>query len=264
MKIISEMPAAEYHATDAISKSGLDRMNQSAAHFISWRNEPQKSSPALEIGTATHTAVLEPDLLKETYHIGKIDRRTKEGKAQADEIEASGKRLLSEEDFGRVMRIRDSVFSHPTAQDLFSCGNAEVTLMGEFQGVKAKARIDWLINLQDTTIVVDLKTTECASPEEFAKSCAKYRYHVQAAWYSDLLKAAGLEAQAFYFVVVEKSAPYAVAVYELDAEAVQLGRDAYQRNLDTYKACLERNEWPAYSQYVESLSLPRWAFNQAA
>lgn len=264
MKIITELDATEYHATSAISKSGLDRVNQSPAHFISWREEPQKSSPALEIGSATHTAILEPDLMETTYHVGKIDRRTKEGKAQAEEIEATGKKLLSEEDYGRIMRMRNSVLCHSTALDLFSCGTPEVTLMGEFQGVKAKARIDWLISLQDTTIVVDLKTTECASPEAFAKSCAQYRYHVQAAWYSDLLKAAGLEAQAFYFVVVEKSAPYAVAVYELDAESIQLGREAYQRNLDTYKACLESNQWPAYSQYVESLSLPRWAFNQAA
>jgi PDDEXK-like domain of unknown function (DUF3799) len=260
--IYSELPAAEYHATKAISKSGLDRVNQSPAHFFSWLSEPQKSTPAMELGTATHTAILEPDLFNDTYHVGKIDRRTKEGKAQAEEIEASGKKILSDEDYNRIWAMRNEVFCHPSASELFSCGNAEVSIITEYEGVQAKCRMDFLI---DGGLIVDLKTTDSADPQSFAKSCATYRYHVQAAYYMDLYQhVTGEKAQGFYFVSVEKTAPYAVAVYELDAESIGLGRDAYYRNLETYKECLASNQWPAYSTTIESLSLPRWAFQQAA
>lgn len=260
--IYTELPAADYHATQAISKSGLDRVNQSPAHFKAWKQEPQKSTPAMEFGTAVHTAILEPDLFSESYHVGKIDRRTKEGKAQAEEIEASGKRILSEEDYNRIWLMRNEVFCHQSASELFSSGNAEVSIITEYEGVQAKCRMDFLI---DGGLIVDLKTTESADPQSFGKSCATFRYHVQAAFYMDLYRhVTGEKAQGFYFVSVEKSSPYAVAVYELDADSIALGREAYYQNLETYKECMDSGKWPAYSTDIESLSLPKWAFLQAA
>ena len=152
MKLITDLLASDYHSTQAISKSGLDRINQSPAHFISWLSEPQKSTPAIEFGSATHSAILEADTFDQFYHVGRIDRRTKEGKAQAEEIESTGKKLISEDDFGRIMRMRDSVHSHETAKDLLSEGNAEISLLGEFANVSAKARVDWLVHTNDTEI----------------------------------------------------------------------------------------------------------------
>lgn len=253
-----DLPADQYHALRAISKSGLDRIAQSPAHFISWLEEPRKSSPALEFGTAVHAAVLEPNTFDNLYWVGKLDRRTKEGKAQAEEIEASGKKILSEDDYERIQRVQDSVLTHPAAKDLFSSGRPEVSITRNFAGADAKCRMDWLI---DGGLIVDLKTTECASPEQFAKSCATFRYHVQAAFYQDMFEAeTGIKPVGFYFVSVEKTAPYATAVYELDQASIDLGRELYQRDLSTYLGCLSKDKWPGYSTTVESLSLPRWAF----
>ena len=56
----------EYHLdTTRISKSGLDLIQKSPAHYyyryLSGQHE-ERSSKALEIGSAVHAAVLEPEL----------------------------------------------------------------------------------------------------------------------------------------------------------------------------------------------------------
>jgi exodeoxyribonuclease VIII len=108
-------------------------------------------------------------------------------------------------------------------------------------------------------VVVDLKTTKSASKRGFAKSVAEYRYHVQAAIYTDLLEANGLFVPEFIFIAVEKTYPYAVGIYKLDQDALDLGRSLYQRDLALYKHCVEMDDWPAYPEEVVTLSLPAWA-----
>jgi hypothetical protein len=54
-----------------------------------------------------------------------------------------------------------------------------------------------------------------------------------------------------------------VSVYELDLDSLEVGRTLYQRNLETYRRCVEADHWPAYSTSVETLSLPRWAMIEA-
>jgi len=63
------------------------------------------------------------------------------------------------------------------------------------------------------------------------------------------------------FVFIEKKPPYAVAVYELDEESVEKGRELYAQDLKLYKECKEWDHWPAYSSKVQTLSLPKWALN---
>ena len=68
-EIICNMPAAIYHGTKALSKSGLDQFRKSPAHFRAWQDGTTKneSSPALEFGTAVHMAILEPELFAKSY-----------------------------------------------------------------------------------------------------------------------------------------------------------------------------------------------------
>ena len=108
--------------------------------------------------------------------------------------------------------------------------------------------------------MVDLKTTEDASPAGFSKSCAKYRYHVQAASYSEgYRQITGEYVKAFVFVAQEKTPPYAVATYTLSAESLLEGEIQYNKNLATYTECMLKEKWPAYSDDIEELSLPGWA-----
>jgi exodeoxyribonuclease VIII len=260
--ILHNLTNAEYHAHAAISKSGLDRMDQSPAHYTSWLSEPKKETPALVFGGAAHCIILEPEEFLSRYISAPdgIDRRTKDGKAAWAEIEATGKTILSADDWKKLFDISCSISAHPVANELLSDGIAESSVFAELLGVPVKCRPDWL---HDNSVIVDLKTTENAGPNAFSKSVANYRYHVQAAFYSDICQEIGLDIKAFVFIAVEKNPPYAVSVYELDFDSIEVGRTLYQRNLETYRRCLEADHWPAYSQSIETLSLPRWAMIDA-
>lgn len=251
------MTNEEYHKHPALSKSGLDRLAISPAHYQAWLTDPRIETPAMKFGTAAHCAILEPTRFVNEYDVlpSGLDRRTKEGKAIYTELEAKGKTLLSIDDWQAIHGMLDSVMDHPAARDLLSEGLAETSYFSEMDRVAVKCRPDWL----SSGIVVDLKTTQDASLSGFSKSIANYRYAVQAAFYSDILASLGHDVVAFLFVAVEKTAPYAVGVYELDDMSLEIGREQYQRDLDTYRRCIESGEWPAYSSSVEMISLPKWA-----
>jgi exodeoxyribonuclease VIII len=211
----------------------------------------------MEFGTAVHTRVLEYDAFDDRYIVApaSMDRRTKAGKEAHAELEASGKIVLSADDFDRIRYIADSVWNHPTASDILSEGQTEVSVMENVDGTMVRGRADWF----RPSILADLKTTSDGSPEEFGRSVAKFRYHVQDAVYTDLFARAGELITNFFFIVVETAQPYATVVYELDEEAKSLGQYLYERDLQTYRECIEKNEWPGYQTGVNTLKLPGWA-----
>ena len=127
----------------------------------------------------------------------------------------------------------------------------------ESTGLQCKCRPDWLTN--DGTLVVDLKTTEDASPKGFQKSVAGFFYHVQAAWYLHGLEQATHRCpEQFVFIAVEKKPPFAVAVYAADADMIREGWRTAERDLEVLAVCKDMDLWPGYSQAVEPISLPPW------
>ena len=82
---------------------------------------------------------------------------------------------------------------------------------------------------------------------------------MQAAYYIDLCQEQGLDINRFVFVVVEKTEPYAVSVFELEQDYIDLGRAQYKKHLRTLSECLEADLWPSYSSTIINASLPNWA-----
>lgn len=263
MAIIHDMSNADYHAHPALSKSGTDDLEKSPMHFKARREKPREETPAMALGTAVHALTLEPESFWDRYIVAPpgIDRRTTAGKAAWANIENSGKIVLKAEDMQQIEAMASAVRAHPVTEALFDEGRAEVSFFSRLSDVDVKCRPDWF---REDGIIVDLKTTEDASPGGFASSVAKWNYHKQAAFYSDILSEMGISVAAFVFIAVEKTYPYAVGVYELDLEALDLGRQAYRANLETYRTCLETGQWPGYSSNVEVLNLPRWKYLQQA
>jgi hypothetical protein len=116
--------------------------------------------------------------------------------------------------------------------------------------MRCKCRPDWF----DGTTIVDLKTCQDASPASFAKAVANFGYQIQAAHYL-----AGTLATRFIFVAVEKTAPYAIGVYELNTEALIHGSIARHNALQRIQDCRAINEWPGYTDGIQTLQLPGWA-----
>lgn len=262
------MQNADYHRHLAVSKSGLDQIAKSPLHYWARYLDPNRvwpePTPAMRLGTALHTHVLELDQWDNQIAVapGDINRRTKEGKEQWAAFEADAKRktVITADDAEVVMAMGRSVWRHPAAAMLLHWqGKAETTHMwtDPTTGAECKCRPDWLTN--DGNLIIDLKTTEDASPSGFQRSVANYRYHVQASWYLDGVKAAtGHRPDQFIFICVEKKPPYAVAVYAADAEMIQIGAETAARDLTRLVECKASNTWPGYSDQIEPLSLPAW------
>ncbi|MFZ9350179.1 MAG: PD-(D/E)XK nuclease-like domain-containing protein [Candidatus Fonsibacter ubiquis] len=248
---------AEYHADPAVSASHLHAVAVSPYHYWSRYRNPKrpviKPTKAMRFGSLDHCATLEPDELSKRYGVCG-PRNTKAGKEQAAELEAAGIEAVSAADMETALAMAASVRSHPVVAQLLRTGQAEQSFWWDdlATGLRCKCRPDWMAG----ATLVDLKTTTDASPRGFAKSVAQYRYHVQDNHYR-----AGTGAERFLFIAVEKTYPYACAVYELDIDAMVAGENARRRDLSVIADCMAISEWPGYGDTIQTLSLPGWALN---
>jgi len=161
---------------------------------------------------------------------------------------------VTSSDMRMALAMARAVNRHPYAGELLAEGKAEQSFWWDDLDteMRCKCRPDWL---RSDGVIVDLKTTTDASPQGFAKSIANFRYNVQAAHYLN-----GIKAHRFVFIAVEKEAPYAVAVYELDDNALGEGARLAARDLRRIANCRQQQSWPGYSNGLTTLSLPTWAF----
>ncbi len=184
---------------------------------------------------------------------------------QAEWLTNNGTRtVLTQEQWDMLHGMRDAVMSHPAAGALLSKlpGQAELSVYWNDTETCALCRCRPDYWRQDD-LLVDLKTTEDASPEGFSKSIANYRYDVQAAYYLDgVNQATGRKPRQFVFIAVEKKPPYAVGVYTLDAETLMLGRAQYQADLRHYAECVANDNWPGYGDKIQKISMPTWHANK--
>jgi hypothetical protein len=254
--LIYDMPAKDYFAERRCSKSGLDKIAKSPAHYVSAIQFPSAPTKSMRIGTALHSLTLEgvaPVVMPEFSGKGSVALRDEWKQAHA------GALIVSEDEALDVHGMAASIAMHPIAGPAFARrdGKSEVSAMWECPetGVLCKSRFDWLL----PGVIVDLKTAADASAAGFAHSVASYRYHVQDAFYSQAAASCGHSVEHFLFVVVESAPPFNVAVYRLDDEARDIGRRLYLRDLRTYKECKTSGVWPGYPTEIQELSLPKWA-----
>ena len=252
---MTDISNADYHADPAVSASHLKTVMQSPYHYWSRYLDPDRvamvPTAAMRLGSLTHCAVLEPDELTKRYQLAP-DRRTKEGKAAVVEMAAAGIEAVSEADLAQALQMADAVRSNSTAALLLANGQAEQSFWWDdiATGMRCKCRPDWF----DGETIVDLKTCQDASPAGFAKAVAQWSYQVQSVHYL-----CGTLAKRFIFVAVEKSAPYAVGVYELDTEAMVHGSVLRHTSLQRIQDCRAINSYPGYTDGIQTLQLPGWA-----
>lgn len=196
--------------------------------------------------------------------------------------------ILTAEQFEQLRNMRDAIMAHPAASKLLSApGESELSAywMQEIHDPTTRDIIGQQLcrirpdKWRKDGILIDLKSTEDASEEEFARSIAKWAYHVQDDFYlhggAEALRQCGgfedfAEPRAFVFIAVEKTAcvidgqAKGVAVYRLDNESRALGRQQWLADLERYTKCEKSGEWPGYSPTIRQIKLPAWQFQRAA
>lgn len=210
--------------------------------------------------SGTKAAMIERLMLEAGYSSDRfIDLLKKQHEASHE-----GKLLINADSYRDMLSSINAVLRDPWAGGLLSDGTAEQSFYysdedytydyyDEAQGktvtaaLLRKCRTDWITGNGEW--VVDLKTTDDVSEEGFGRTILKRRYHVQGAWYLDILKALyGKDApRGFAFIAAQKKRPYDVAVHWVDQDLLELGRLEYRRNATQFIECMTNNYWPGAS-----------------
>lgn len=254
-----------YHANPAIGSTTLKKISsKSVLHALS---EERKESAAFDLGSAVHCATLEPEKFDSQFIVSpKYDRRTKEGKAMAEafEIHANGKTVLSEDQIEVVRGTLSAIKEHDIAIGMLSGGEAEYSYYTTcpITGLSLKCRPDYF----NKNALIDLKTCQDASVDGFTKACMNFGYFLQGAYYLDVFNMAnGTSLTEFYFVAVETNKPYAVNTFLLGEAEIALGRQQYQKALRQYAEFLKN---PSnikdfgYERKINEIVFPDWAFQK--
>lgn len=183
---------------------------------------------------------------------------------QDHEKTIAGKIEIDARSYRDMTRSLQAIWADPVAAALLRTGTAEQSFFWtDPAGILRKCRTDWVTG--DGWTVVDLKTTDDVSIEGFGRTIAQRRYHVQAAWYLDILQALyGSQAPCQWaFIAAQKTRPYDVGVHYLTDEQIALGRAIYQRDLARMIQCQQSGVWPGVTGGKPVIpTLPAWAWRE--
>ena len=256
--IYYDMPDAEYRKLDALNASVLKLGRRSPLHIWQALTQPSQPTARMQLGSALHCAVLEPEQYDTQVAVGPArDRRTKAWQEWARDCDAPIKLVQPEADL--VAHMRDAVCEHAIARDLLEVpGRNEVTAVWQDPNTAAwcKARADRLCRYEDALVLVELKTAADASPQGFRQAIRRYGYDLSAAWYRLGFALAGKEAPAsVVFVVVENEPPYGVATYRLPGATLDNAEAEIQSYLRRFVECRDSGRWPSYPELIMELTL---------
>ena len=216
----------------------------------------------MELGQAIHCAILEPELFAKQYAIEPpgIESKTKNpGKKLWDEFkrENADKQILYRADGEIIEGILAALRDRPRIQAILSGAETEISAFARDKetDVLCKARAD----IFSRGAIVDVKTTTDARNDAFIRDLMKFRYHLSAAFYLDVFeRATGERPVAFIWLVVEKTAPFGLKLYQPTPELIAAGRAEYRSALKAYAECVQNDSWPCYDDGFESIELPAW------
>jgi hypothetical protein len=269
----------QYHTNPAVSHSKLEvyrrRPRLYQMRYITKEVPPPEQTAAFRIGSATHCAILEADTFEDRYVARPegIDRRTKEGKAawEAFATQHVGKEILDAEEWQQICAMRDAVRANPLASQLLAQGTPELSWRVDTGAIPLQCRTDWFAHIgcaltNGRPYVADLKTIDSLDADafrSFERACFQFGYHRQAGFYLPLItEILGATVTDFFFIAVEKQAPYGVAVFKLTDEAIAIGQDESLADLRRLKICRDTNVWPNIEPEVSELGLPKWYPNK--
>lgn len=262
---------ADYRADPGLNQSLLKKFLEARtpAHF-KWDQEHGKEpdTDALRIGTAVDWLCFDLSQEHAMHRIAVWQEERRQGNAwKAFKIENIGKLILTIPEMSRVIGATEALKSHPDASRWIKSSEHQVVIIAEHPDfhIRMKGLLDMMPD-NKYGWVGDLKTAEDASPAGFSMNAWRMGYHIQAAYYLDLLKFAGMPVEEFGFVIVENEPYHGITIqgmHCLSAE-VQLGRTQYEAALVKLAQCRAQDIWPAYdAQWTKVLYKP-WQLNPKA
>jgi hypothetical protein len=261
-------PAPEPSLSASLSTILLTRspMHAQEAHprlNPAWQEE--ESSSAQDEGTALHSLILENRSVVEVLRFDSY--RTNEAKAAKAKALAAGKIPLLmhrfEELTGIPEAVRAQLDGHLDAADCFTKGAPERMLLWReetpFGGIWCRSLVDWLPDDPDG-FLDDLKSVgQTARPDEWSRNALKEGRALQAAFNLRGARRLGRRPAGFRFVLVERNAPYAVAVARCEEAMMEAAEKQVTAAIHLFARCLHSGSWPGYFNRTWFMEPKPWA-----
>ena len=235
----------------------LDKNNE--GKIIPWAGKPEGINRRTNLGK-TQWANFEADCKRNGLVI--VDQEAIETAHDYAQL-VKGKTVLGEQDHADAVVCVQALNNHPEfAAIMTQPRRVEVPFEFDLFGHKFKAKPDCVID--SMRLILDIKTTDDASPHRWQWSAVDYGYHRQQIIYQEALRQATGKKYRFYFAVVEKPKPSTrgipptVALYELDPDTVLMGYEDTQKLVQDYEDRTSNGWWQQpYSSGIVPLRLPK-------
>jgi hypothetical protein len=235
----------------------LDKSNE--GKIIPWAGKPEGINRRTNLGK-TQWANFEADCKRNGLVI--VDQEAIETAHDYAQL-VKGKIVLDEQDHADAMACVQALNNHPEfAAIMAQPRRVEVPFEFDLFGHRFKAKPDAIIDSMH--LILDIKTTDDASPHKWQWSAVDYGYHRQAWIYQRALERATHDLYRFIFAVVEKPKPSTrgipptVALYELDDATIEMGCDDTFGLVREYERRMKERNWQqSYSSGIVPLRLPK-------
>jgi len=232
--------------------------------FHAWHawNFPKPETPALQVGKALHSALLEPRLFADRYKPAE-ERRTKK---VVEAAAAEGVELLLPKDFDNIVEAARRASLCKDLQLFIKAGKSEVSLFTDEFGCQVKGRLDWIS--QDPLAIFDVKTARDIDERWFSRAFYSYHYDVKLGlyqrWLSRLMNTKEIPV---YLLLVENQGPWDCAVVpRVGGEPAPIPQAVLDRGaskglkwIEQLRGCIDRDEFPGVGSVAEwNLFTPAW------
>ena len=269
MEIIRNLPFEEYRKRPGANSSILKLVDSSSLKRVraELNGEVEHDTDATDFGDCFHALLLEGRIKytiePETYPAPKDHEKVKKGAIkEGDPLPWNNGAGICKQWAGQqgelvILTKKEAENLEAMVAAVHDCaelqpylkGDCELSVFAERQGFPVKARIDLL---PPSGPVIDFKKTRNAEPGAFVRQMLDLRYHMQAAWNIDVLKAAGIERDEFWFVAVEDKAPFDVTILKLKDQAIsflRVGRVKCRQAFQKLKNAHAEDHWPTYGAH---------------
>lgn len=224
--------------------SRLKLFAKSAAHY---QANVRDDTASLRKGSGTHSYLLGDSDSVCVYEDGARNPRHKKYQEFLEQNE--GKLILSPSEFESVQGMRRSIERHPRAMALLD-GIREERIEWTAAGRECAGTPDVVTLLPNGKRLVELKTSQSASPDLFKWQAKKLAYHAQLAWYANGLSQTmqyrpGPVVEQF-IVAVESTAPYPVTVIRVTDKMMAKGERQCRMWFEQLLVCERSGHFPGY------------------
>ena len=202
--------------------------------------KPSERIPAFLVGGYFHTAILEPEKLKNFKIVEATTRNTKKYKEISD-----GELCLLQHEADKTEALVETVLANDYARSLIRPIDFEYEkpAIGELFGRQWKGKAD-IIN-HDDGLIVDLKTT--GDLDRFRWSAKKYNYDSQAYIYSTYFN------MDMIFVTVDKLSGK-IGIFDCSPQFLERGKDKVEQAIEQYRLFYKNKDFDP-AQYCVTKTL---------